>query len=223
MGMTRHFKRARGCGPLLIGLVGLWLAGEGASEPFVWVDESGHTHFGHGTAPKRAVADIDGLRSLWDGRVTGHRAPLRRDGEDAVGSRWSEATSDNFRIWLDGRLAEGRAPSPRWTLGALEAARKTTESVLGVVPTRPLRVILYAENTYARLHGARFGFETVGFYDGGIHVVAPADRPDVLRARIHHEYAHAVFRDRVGDDRPYWLNEGWATYSETLWFEAHEL
>ena len=56
----------------------------------------------------------------------------------------------------------------------------------------------------------RFDFETVGFYDGTLHVVAPPGNLPLLGSRIRHELAHAAFRDRVGGDRPYWLNEGLA-------------
>ena len=208
--MARLYEKARRCGPALAAITGLCLAGEGTAELFAFVDENGHTRFGHESPPEEAVQDVDGLRSLWKGRVTGDPDEPRGDEANATDSSWREVTSQNFRIWLDGSLGDAAAPSPLWALGALEEARKRTASVLGVVPEKPLRVVLYAEDTYAKLHDARFGFETVGFYDGEIHVVAPPNQPDVLGARIHHEYAHAVFRDHVGGDRPYWLNEGWA-------------
>jgi hypothetical protein len=54
----------------------------------------------------------------------------------------------------------------------------------------------------------------VGFYDGRIHVVSAAHPKGELRALLFHEYAHAVFREQTGGDRPYWLNEGLAELSE---------
>ena len=35
-----------------------------------------------------------------------------------------------------------------------------------------------------------------------------------LRALLFHEYTHAVFRERTGSDRPFWLNEGMAELAE---------
>jgi hypothetical protein len=54
----------------------------------------------------------------------------------------------------------------------------------------------------------------VGFFDGQIHVVSAAHPAGELRALLFHEYAHAVFRERSGGDRPYWLNEGLAELAE---------
>ena len=35
-----------------------------------------------------------------------------------------------------------------------------------------------------------------------------------MRSLLFHEYAHAVFREQTGGDRPYWLNEGFAELIE---------
>jgi hypothetical protein len=54
----------------------------------------------------------------------------------------------------------------------------------------------------------------VGFFDGRIHVVSAGHPAGELRALLFHEYAHAVYREQTGGDRPYWLNEGLAEISE---------
>jgi hypothetical protein len=75
-------------------------------------------------------------------------------------------------------------------------------------------VVLYGRGAYLRAHRHRFSFQTVGFYDGRIHVVSAAHPEGELRALLFHEYTHAVFREQTGGDRPYWLNEGLAELCE---------
>jgi hypothetical protein len=74
--------------------------------------------------------------------------------------------------------------------------------------------VLYGRGAYDRAHASRFSFRTVGFFDGRMHVVSAAHPAGELRALLFHEYVHAVFRERTGGDRPYWLNEGLAELSE---------
>jgi hypothetical protein len=81
---------------------------------------------------------------------------------------------------------------------------------MGVVPAEPLGVVFYGRAAYDREHAHRFNFRTVGFFDGKIHVSAQAHPSSQLGALLFHEYTHAVFRERTGGDRPYWLNEGLA-------------
>jgi hypothetical protein len=75
-------------------------------------------------------------------------------------------------------------------------------------------VMFYGRASYNRSHGHRFSFQTVGFYDGRIHVVSAAHPAGELRALLFHEYVHAIFREHTGGDRPYWLNEGLAELAE---------
>ena len=74
----------------------------------------------------------------------------------------------------------------------------------------PLGVVFYGRARYDHEHRHRFSFATVGFFDGRIHVASPAHPSGELRALLFHEYTHALFRERTGGDRPYWLNEGLA-------------
>ncbi len=85
---------------------------------------------------------------------------------------------------------------------------------VGVTPLEPLGVVFYGRAAYSRAHQHRFSFQTVGFFDGRIHVASPAHPSAELRSLLYHEYTHAVFRDRTGGDRPYWLNEGLAEQIE---------
>jgi hypothetical protein len=75
-------------------------------------------------------------------------------------------------------------------------------------------VVLYGKAAYLRAHGHRFSFQTVGFFDGRIHVVSAAHPSGELRTLLFHEYTHALFRERTAGDRPFWLNEGLAELSE---------
>ena len=75
-------------------------------------------------------------------------------------------------------------------------------------------VRFYGKASYLQAHRHRFSFQTVGFFDGRIHVVSAAHPSGELRALLFHEYTHAVFREQTGSDRPYWLNEGLAELSE---------
>ncbi|MCH7522799.1 MAG: rod shape-determining protein MreB [Chloroflexi bacterium] len=75
-------------------------------------------------------------------------------------------------------------------------------------------VVFYGKAAYLKAHRHRFSFQTVGFFDGQIHVVSAAHPAGELRALLFHEYSHAVYREQTGGDRPYWLNEGLAEISE---------
>jgi hypothetical protein len=44
--------------------------------------------------------------------------------------------------------------------------------------------------------------------------VSAAHPAGELRSLLVHEYTHALFRERTGGDRPYWLNEGLAEWIE---------
>jgi uncharacterized protein DUF4124 len=123
--------------------------------------------------------------------------------------------SPHFRMQLDEALQKAGAPSfPRQVLGYLEEARSTGAERLGVVPAEATGVVLYGRASYLRAHRHRFSFQTVGFFDGRIHVVSAAHPAGELRSLLFHEYTHALFREATGSDRPFWLNEGLAELAE---------
>ncbi len=125
-----------------------------------------------------------------------------------------DVSTTHFRVQYDRELADGRPDYARKVTGYLEQARAGLEGLLGVVPVEPTGVVLYGKAAYLRAHRHRFSFQTVGFFDGRIHVVSAAHPAGELRALLFHEYAHALFRERSGAHRPFWLNEGFAELAE---------
>jgi hypothetical protein len=122
--------------------------------------------------------------------------------------------SDHFRLQVDARLGEVSKDYAARVLGFLEEARSEVSKAIGVAPLEPLGVVLYGRAAYVRAHAHRFSFQTIGFFDGRIHVASPAHPTVALRGILFHEYTHAVFREYAGGDRPYWLNEGLAEQVE---------
>ena len=157
---------------------------------------------------------------MWRHSARRHRATLadeRRlaEGDGDRGDRpWQEVASRHFRVEVDPELGRIAPAHPATALRYLEEARLATLERMGTQPDEPLGVVFYARAAYDRAHAARFSFRTVGFFDGRIHVVSAAHPGGELRALLFHEYVHAVFRERTGGDRPYWLNEGLAELSE---------
>jgi hypothetical protein len=144
-------------------------------------------------ADERALADPEALAG-----------PLRLD----------TLQSEHFRVQVDSRLGEISRDYATRVMGFLEAARSEVSEAIGVEPLEPLGVVLYGRAAYVRAHAHRFSFQTIGFFDGRIHVASPAHPTDALRGILFHEYTHAVFREYTGGDRPYWLNEGLAEQIE---------
>jgi len=123
-------------------------------------------------------------------------------------------SSENFRLELDSELTEVDPSYAATVMGYLDEARDGVSSQIGVTPLEPLGVVLYGKAAYLQAHRHRFSFQTVGFFDGRIHVTSPAHPSGALRSLLFHEYTHAVFREQTGGDRPYWLNEGLAERME---------
>jgi tetratricopeptide (TPR) repeat protein len=122
--------------------------------------------------------------------------------------------SEHFSIQMDAELPDVRPEYAVTALRYLNEARLEVSEALGVVPLEPLGVVFYGKAAYLQAHRHRFSFQTVGFFDGRIHVSSPAHPSGELRSLLFHEYAHAVFREQTGGDRPYWLNEGFAELIE---------
>ena len=127
---------------------------------------------------------------------------------------FQKVASPNFRVQLHTALRDASPDYPETVLRYLEEARAQVSTQLGASPSEPMGVVLYGKAAYLRAHRHRFSFQTVGFFDGRIHVVSAAHPAGELRALLFHEYTHAVFRERTGGDRPYWLNEGLAELLE---------
>jgi tetratricopeptide (TPR) repeat protein len=129
-------------------------------------------------------------------------------------SHWATIAQGNFRLSVDPALGRGSSHFADTVLRYLEDARGAALVRLGAAPAEAMGVVLYGRGAYDRAHADRFSFRTVGFFDGRMHVVSAAYPAGELRALLFHEYVHAVFRERTGGDRPYWLNEGLAELSE---------
>ena len=133
------------------------------------------------------------------------------DPKELVGPlRLQHVRNENFRVQVDARLGEVSNDYASRVLGFLDEARSQVSKSIGIEPLEPLGVVLYGRAAYVQAHAHRFTFQTIGFFDGRIHVASPAHPTDALRGVLFHEYTHAVFRDVTGGDRPYWLNEGLA-------------
>jgi hypothetical protein len=151
---------------------------------------------------QRRLAELRDERRLAEERAD--RAPLELLVTD----------SPYFRIQLDSELTQVTANYANTALSFLDDARTSVSARIGVSPLEPLGVVFYGRASYSRAHRHRFSFQTVGFFDGQIHVSSPAHPTAELRSLLFHEYTHAVFRDQTGGDRPYWLNEGLAEQIE---------
>jgi hypothetical protein len=150
-------------------------------------------------------------------RRLGRLADERRlmESPEAQALRLVDVAHEAFRIQADAALlGAGAADFARTVVRYLEDARAALAARLGAEPSEPLGVVLYGRAAYRKAHGHRFSFQTVGFFDGRIHVASAAHPAGELRSLLFHEYSHALFRERTGGDRPFWLNEGLATLAE---------
>jgi hypothetical protein len=132
--------------------------------------------------------------------------------EDGVRGPRLTARSENFYLHYDHEFA-GRAYGDRVT-ELLEAARLQAGAALGRALARPLDVFIYTRGHYVERFQHKFGFATIGFYDGSIHAVSSRQPTNDLLALLAHEYVHAVFEESLGSHRPFFLNEGIADREE---------
>jgi tetratricopeptide (TPR) repeat protein len=151
---------------------------------------------------QRRLGQLEDERRLAD--------PLRDEGP----ARWASVDHSHFRVRYDAELGEASPDYALVVTGYLEEARRDVAKRLGVVTDEPMGVVLYGKAAYLRAHRHRFSFQTVGFFDGRIHVVSAAHPAGELRALLYHEYTHAIFREQTGGDRPFWLNEGLSELAE---------
>lgn len=120
--------------------------------------------------------------------------------------------SQHFLVTYDHQFA-GRAYGDQ-VVELLEQARTAMQRQLGRELARPLEVRLYTRAHYLEAYKHRFGFATVGFYDGAIHVVSAKRPRNELYALVAHEYVHALFKEATGSHQPFFLNEGIADRAE---------
>jgi len=146
-------------------------------------------------------------------RLDDERRLMESPGAGAL--RLVDLAHAHFRIQADAALlATGGTELARTVARYLDDARAQVGARLGVFPAEPTGVVLYGRAAYVKAHAQRFSFQTVGFFDGRIHVVSKAHPAGELRTLLFHEYTHALFREQTGSDRPFWLNEGLAELYE---------
>jgi hypothetical protein len=151
------------------------------------------------------------LEPQWAETAERLRQELRAEIELARGTgqtTWEERSHDtpHFRLIYDHQFA-GRVYGLR--VGRmLEQVRVHMLAALGLELDHVLDVRLYTKAHYLTSYKHRFGFATVGFYDGTIHVVSARRPRDELYALLAHEYGHALFKDALGGHQPFFLNEG---------------
>jgi hypothetical protein len=133
---------------------------------------------------------------------------------EAAATDFVGLAAPHFRVHYDQALGQASPDYARTVLSYLEEAREAASERLGVLPREAMGIVFYGKAAYLRAHRHRFSFQTVGFFDGRIHVVSAGHPAGELRALLFHEYTHAIFRERTGGDRPYWLNEGLAEIAE---------
>ncbi len=176
-------------------------------------------HFAAATEHLRAFLLHAGPEhEAWRASAAERLAELEDESRLASGSG-TDATfvsidSDHFRVRYEQALGTGAPDYARKVIRYLEEAHAQLVRQWGVVPAESTGVVLYGKAAYVRAHAHRFSFETVGFFDGRIHVVSAAHPAGELRSILFHEYSHAIFREQTGGDRPYWLNEGLAEIAE---------
>ncbi len=167
---------------------------------------------------------LDGMLSTasrvpdrWRDAATRERAEIEQElalSKSREGQVWETRSlaSQHFLVTYDHQFA-GRAYGEQVVL-VLEQARAAMQKQLGRELEQPLEVRLYTRAHYLEAYKHRFGFATVGFYDGAIHVVSAIRPRNELYALIAHEYVHALFRDATGSHQPFFLNEGIADRAE---------
>jgi hypothetical protein len=128
--------------------------------------------------------------------------------------RLASAASPHFRIRYDEQLGNASPDYAATVARYLEEAYVYVTAQLGFGPQEPTGVVLYGKAAYLAAHQHRFSFPTVGFFDGEIHVASAAHPAGELRSLLFHEYTHALFAERSGGHRPFWLNEGFAELFE---------
>ncbi len=165
-------------------------------------ERAGEALAGWGQRAKRLERELHDERRLVDSDLS--RPPLQ----------FTRVKTRNFRLDLDSELGHADPAYAETVLRFLEDARSEVSERIGIEPLEPLGVVLYGKAAYLEAHRHRFSFQTVGFFDGRIHVTSPAHPSESMRSLLYHEYTHAVFREQTGGDRPYWLNEGLAERME---------
>ncbi len=188
-----------------------------AAETLIWKDEAGAVHLTDNPdlVPEDArdslVESGDALTELWDGNVR-RKLPLPEDSKIA----FEVMRTPFFEVFWEPGIEEregvisGSQALMRGFAHSLDEAASQVHGLLGVRPTQRVEVLIYRRSSYRQLYEQKFPFASAGFFDGRIHIAADALHSSRVLRLVRHEYTHALFGERVGGDRPFWMNEGLA-------------
>lgn len=164
-----------------------------------------------------ALTVAGAMPPAWRGEAERLREDIERElahasAHGSGGEARDSSDSAHFRVSYDHHFA-GRDYGAG-VLEILEQLRGQLADSLGRGLDRALEVRVYTRAQYLDAYQHRFGFATVGFYDGAIHVVSARQPRGELIALLAHEYTHAVFQEVLGGHEPFFLNEGIAEREE---------
>ena len=131
---------------------------------------------------------------------------------------WLSISSGLITVYYYGEYVEERA---RTVLDAAETAMKLMAPVLGIQPTKPLRIVSY--NNYRHMAAAlpfraqavREQLETQGMAFSEERVLLVQASDTTVRGTVSHEFTHILVSEAAGrgsSQVPAWLNEGLAEY-----------
>ncbi len=152
----------------------------------------------------------------WVEEVQPHRKGLKEKldrayREESVERNYNRRGSRHFQV----KYAPGTTPSDLTrALTTLERAYgEIGRKVGGVFPPGPIEVKVYTTEDFSKV--TLLGEHVGAVYDGTIKLPIVDKSGQVLDSaelarRLYHEYTHVVVRHIVGDNVPWWLNEGLA-------------
>ncbi|MBX7101235.1 MAG: hypothetical protein K1X89_26195 [Myxococcaceae bacterium] len=152
------------------------------------------------------------------GTGAGASVTTYESGQDDEGRRTRANAFFRFRYFSGKKDFGQRADYEGTVQAALEHARVSSRSVLGVTREAPTDVILYSREEFALHHGPQAALAVAGFYSqNAIRMNDSAEIDGQVRAVLVHEYTHAVIDEVAsfhGERVPVWLNEGLAEWTK---------
>jgi hypothetical protein len=144
--------------------------------------------------------------------------------------QWRTVTHELITVYYSGGVTEARAQT------VLEASREALDRmkpVLGIEPTRPLRIVAYG--SYQDMSGAlpfraraveeQLVTEGQAFTEERVLLVLASGTGSDLRGITAHEFAHLLVAEAAGKAVarvPAWLNEGLAEYANPVPSDSYE-
>ena len=131
---------------------------------------------------------------------------------------WDTVVDDLITVYYYGEYVEERA---QVVLGAAKANLEKMLPVLGIAPTKPLRIVSY--NNYRhmslalpfRSQAVSEGLQTQGMAFGDERVLLVHGFDPTVTGTVSHEFTHLLVSEAAGpaiSQVPSWLNEGLAEY-----------